>query len=70
MNKCIAEMVFIFLYAIVLGYFVIGVIYQSTYGNIKSVLVEAGLALVANQFKSIITQTIIYWVIVRRLGRL
>lgn len=69
MHQCGAQIVFILMYVIVLGYFVIGVIYQAMYGNIKSVLVEAAIALVVDQIKSIVTQTITYWVVIRRLGR-
>lgn len=32
-------------------------------------LVEAGLAMAADQIKSVITQTIVYWVVIRRLGK-
>jgi cytochrome b561 len=48
MNKCIAEIIFILMYVVVLGYFIIGIIYQQTYGNIIAVLVEVGIALVAD----------------------
>jgi hypothetical protein len=69
MHQCGAQIVFILMYVIVLGYFVIGVIYQAMYGNIKSVLVEAAIAMVVDQIKSIVTHTITYWVVIRRLGR-
>lgn len=55
MNKCCAEIIFILMYVVVLGYFVIGIIYQTTYGNINAVLVEVAIALVVDQLKSVLT---------------
>ena len=70
MQKCGAEIVFILMYVIAIGYFIIGVIYQVQYGKIYSILVEVAIALVADQLKSVITQFIIYWIVIRRFGRL
>ena len=69
MNKCCAEIFFIFTYVGVFCIFILGILYQVLYGNIYVILVEAGMGLVADQVKSIVTQTIVYWVIIRRLGK-
>lgn len=45
MHQCAAQIVFIFMYVVVLGYFIVGIMYQAMYGNVKSVLVEAAIAM-------------------------
>jgi hypothetical protein len=70
MTKCCGELMFIFIYVGVILTLVITLVYAITLGNILSCLVEFALALAFDQIKSILSQTVIYWVIVRRLGTL
>jgi hypothetical protein len=69
-SKCCAELVFIITYVLVAAYFFVGIIYQYHYGSLSTVFFEAGVAIVADQLKSLLTQTITYWFVIRRLGQL
>ena len=51
-------------------YLIFGLIYQIKYGRLRSVFLEFGIAMVFNAIKSMLTQLIIYWVVIRRCGML
>ena len=70
LNKCWGELAFILLYIVVLAYCGIGIIFQSSMGKPNSLLFEWILVLCFDQLKFVPAQFIIYWVVIRRLGRL
>lgn len=70
MNKCWGELAFIIIYLMMLGYCCISIIYQSSIGKPKSMAVEWVLVLVFDQLKTVPCQYLIYWVVIRRFGRL
>jgi hypothetical protein len=46
----------------------VGLLYQSHYGKLRSLLVEFALAFAFDQIKSFIMQLIVYWIVIRRCG--
>lgn len=70
LNKCWGELAFILLYIFVVAYCGIGIIFQSSMGKPTSLLFEWIIVLCFDQLKFVPAQLIIYWVVIRRLGRL
>ena len=70
LNKCWGELAFILLYVIVLAYCCMGLIYQTSFGKPYSMLFEWFLVLIFDQIKFVPCQLAIYWIVIRRLGRL
>lgn len=70
MNKCWGELAFIILYLLCLFLCFMGAIYQASMGKPKSMAIEWTIVLVLDQLKTLPCQYIIYWVVIRRLGRL
>ena len=68
MLKCCGEMLFIGLYVGLLVQFIVGLLYQTHYGKLRSMLVEFALAFACDQIKSFLMQLIIYWIVIRRCG--
>ena len=68
MSKCFAEMAFIGSYLFVILSFIIGITYSVSYGRPKTIMIEFLIAWALDQAKSFPIQTIIYWVVIRRLG--
>ena len=61
-------MVFIFMYVLLIVACITGIVYQVKYGKPWSVILETAIALVIDQVKSFITQTLTYWIVIRRIG--
>lgn len=70
MNKCWGELAFIILYLLMLGYCCMGIIFQSSMGKPKSMAMEWMIVLLLDQAKNVPSQYLIYWVVIRRFGRL
>ena len=70
LNKCYGELAFILLYIVVIALCAMGIIYQSEMGKPNSLLFEWVIVLCFDQLKFVPAQLIIYWVVIRRLGRL
>lgn len=70
LNKCWGELAFILLYILVLAYSGMGIIFQTSMGKPNSLLFEWFLVLCFDQLKFVPAQFIIYWVVIRRLGKL
>jgi len=70
MNKCWGELAFIIVYIAVLGFCTMGVVFQITVGKPKSIAAEWIIVLSFDVLKSFPIQYFLYWVVIRRLGRL
>jgi len=55
MNKCYGELIFIFLYIVVLFFLFVSLTYQINFGKIYTVLIELSFCLCLDQVKSFIT---------------
>ena len=70
MNKCWGELAFIIIYICVLGYCLVGLVFQLSIGKPSSMFFEWFIVLVIDQLKFFPAQFFIYWVVIRRCGRL
>ena len=68
MSKCFAEMAFIGSYLFVILSFIIGITYSVSYGRPKTIMIEFLIAWALDQAKSFPIQSIIYWVVILRMG--
>lgn len=68
MSKCFAEIAFIGSYLFVILSFIIGITYSVSYGRPKTIMIEFLIAWALDQAKSFPIQSIIYWVVILRMG--
>lgn len=69
-KKCITELFAICIYVSMLMLFLVGLMEQIYFGQILHVFVEFLFAMLFDQVKFVPTQFIIWWAVVRRLGKL
>lgn len=69
LTKCYGELLYIIAYLFAITGLVIGFTYQMSVGKPTAVLTEFGIVYVLSQIKSIPVQVVIYWVVIRRFGK-
>jgi hypothetical protein len=70
MAKCWGELMGILTYLTMIAILTTGLISQLQEGKPLTCLIEFGIAIVIDQVKQIPCQAIIYWVVIRRFGKL
>ena len=64
------ELIFIFCYLASISILTVFTIYSAFYGDIYAVIISFSIALAIDQAKAFLIQPVIWWVFIRRFGRL